>query len=69
MVNIFLGNGELKLAYSISQTDFEALAKAMASLPAIQRKMIRDIAGQQALYLSGKEAQFWKGVVNGCNFK
>ena len=69
MLNIFLGNDALKSAYNISQTDFEALAKAMASLPVIQRKVIRDIAMEQALYRSGKEAQFWKGVANGCGIK
>jgi len=49
MVNIFLGNGTLKSAYNISQTDFVALAKAMVSIPAIPRKVIRDIAMMQAL--------------------
>ncbi len=38
MANIFLGNGPLKSAYSISQADFEALAKAMSGLPIIQRQ-------------------------------
>ena len=69
MVNIFLGNGVLKSSYNISQTDFESLAKAMASLPVIQRKVIRDIAMMQALSHSGKEAQFWRGVADGCNIQ
>jgi len=66
MINIFLGNETLKSAYNVSQTDFESLAKAMASLPAIQRKIIRDIATMQALSHSGKESQFWRGVADGC---
>ena len=69
MVNIFLGNGALKSAYNISQTDFESLAKAMTSLPAIQRKIIRDIATMQALSHSGKESQFWRGVADGCKVR
>ncbi len=66
MVNIFLGNGVLKSSYSITQTDFEALAKAMKSVPAIQRKVVKDIAMMQALSHSGRESKFWKGIANGC---
>lgn len=69
MLNIFLGNKPLHSAYNISQADFEALAKAMGSLPAIQRKVIRDIATMQALSHSGKESQFWRGVTNGCKIQ
>lgn len=66
MANIFLGNGPLKSAHNITRTDFEALAKAMAALPAIQRKVIQDIARRQAIYHVGREASFWKGVADGC---
>ena len=67
MINIFLGNNTLKSAYKVSQTDFESLAKAMAPLPTIQRKIIRDIATMQALSHSGKESQFWREVADGCS--
>jgi hypothetical protein len=66
MVNIFLGNGVLKSSYNITQTDFEALAKAMKSVPAIHRKVVKDIAMMQALSHSGRESKFWKGIANGC---
>ena len=66
MANIFLGNGALKSAYNISQTDFEAFARAMAALPYMQRKVIRDIAREQAIYHTGKESTFWMGVADGC---
>jgi len=69
MINIFLGNKPLQSAYNISQTDFASLSKAMASIPSIQRKVIRDIATMQALTHSGKEAQFWRGVADGCDVK
>jgi len=66
MANIFLGNGALQSAYNISQTDFETLAKAIAALPALQRKIIHDIAAMQFLTHSGRESKFWKGVADGC---
>lgn len=66
MANIFLGNGVLKSSFVILTTDFEALAKAIASLPAIQRKVIRDIATMQAILHTGQESTFWKGVADGC---
>ncbi|MCF6236924.1 MAG: hypothetical protein L3J70_11240 [Gammaproteobacteria bacterium] len=66
MANIFVGNGALKSSYNIKQTDFEALAQAMASLPEIQRKIIRDIAKIEAVSHIGKESTFWKGVADGC---
>ncbi len=67
MINIFLGNKPLQSAYNISQTDFELLSKAMASVPLIQRKVIRDIATMQSLAHTGKEADFWRGVADGCD--
>ena len=69
MINIFLGNKPLQSVHNISQTDFESLSKAMAAVPSIQRKLIHDIDVMQALEHSGKEAQFWKGVANGCGIK
>ena len=45
------------------------MAKAMASLPSIHRRVIYNIAAMQALSTSGPEAKFWKGIVNGCQFK
>lgn len=69
MLTIFAGNKPLVSAYNISQTDFETLAKAMKSLPAIQRKVIRDIAIMQALERGGKEGKFWRGIANGCDIK
>jgi len=69
MTNIFLGNGILKSSYNISQTDFEALAKAMQSLPVILRRVISNIAREQQLYHFGNERKFWKGVENGCGIQ
>jgi hypothetical protein len=67
MANIFLGNGVLKSSYNITQTDFATLAKAVRGLPAIQRKIIRDIATMQALSHFGKESIFWRGIADGCS--
>jgi len=69
MLTIFAGNKPLHSAYNVSQTDFETLAKAMDSLPKIQRRVIRDIAVMQALERGGKEAKFWKGIANGCKIR
>ncbi len=69
IVNIFFGNGVLKSSYNITQTDFEALAKAMKSVPVIHRKVVKDIAMMQALSHSGKESNFWKGIANGCGIQ
>ena len=66
MLTIFVGNKPIVSAYNISQTDFLSLAKAIQSLPAIQRKVIKDIASMQALERTGKEAKFWRGIANGC---
>lgn len=69
MANIFLGNGVLKSSYNITQTDFTTLAQAVRGLPAIQRKIIRDIAAMQALSHFGKESMFWRGIADGCNIQ
>jgi hypothetical protein len=71
MVNIFAGKGALKSAYNIAQTDFEALAKAIAALPHLERVVIRRIAQRQQLdlYRSPKEVEFWKGVEYGCSIR
>jgi biotin transporter BioY len=69
MANIFLGNGVLKSSYNITQTDFATLAKAVHGLPAIQRKIIRDIAAMQALSHFGKESMFWRGIADGCSIQ
>ena len=44
------------------------LAKALKSMPAIQRKVIHDIATRQAILHMGqfKEKMFWVGVAEGC---
>jgi hypothetical protein len=67
--NIFLGNGVLKSSYNITQTDFVTLAESIRGLPAIQRKVIRDIAAMQALSHIGKEFRFWRGVADGCRIQ
>lgn len=67
MVNIFAGNGVMKSGFFVTQTDFEALSKAIAALPNITRRVIRDIADRQQLLRSGKEREFWRGVANGCS--
>lgn len=69
MLTIFAGNKPLVSAYNISQTDFELIAKSLDALPVIQRKIIEDIAIMQALERTGKEAKFWKGIVNGCSIE
>lgn len=69
MANIFLGNGAGKSAYNISQTDFETFAKAMFSLPPIHKKVVRDIARMQAISLTGKQSQFWRGIADGCGLQ
>ena len=69
MANIFLGNKVAISSFNIYQTDFEALAKALAALPAIQRRVIQDIARRQAVYHVGQQAKFWKGVADGCEIK
>ncbi|VAW87226.1 hypothetical protein MNBD_GAMMA18-981 [hydrothermal vent metagenome] len=69
MTNIFLGNKVAISSFNIYQTDFEALAKALAALPAIQRRVIQDIARRQAVYHVGQQAKFWKGVADGCEIK
>jgi len=66
MANIFLGNRVPEVGVSLAMTDFEVLAKAMKSMPAIQRKVIRDIATMQAIFHMGKESLFWRGIANGC---
>lgn len=69
MANIFLGNKVAISSFNIYQTDFEALAKALAALPAIQRRVIQDIARRQAVYHIGQQAKFWRGVADGCEIK
>ena len=76
MQTIFSGNKPFISAYNISTTDLELLAKFLKTLPVIQRKIIEDIAPRpierqivQALERTGKEAQFYKGIVNGCSIQ
>lgn len=67
MMVIFLGNGALQSAYNIAQTDFESLAQGMSSLRLMQRRAVRLQASMQVLETSGKEKNFWEGVLHGCN--
>lgn len=72
MVTIFLGNDTLKASYSIYSTDFKALADAMQSVSAIERRVLLDIAQYAALDTTGAESKFWvqvsKGINNGCTY-
>ena len=67
MVSIFAGNKPLMASYNISQTDFATMSKAMASLPAIHRRVIQNIAGSRALSTTGNESRFWRGIYEGCH--
>lgn len=71
MATIFVGNDALKVSYSIYSTDFQAMAQAMASLPAIERRVLANIANLAALDTTGQESEFWRqvayGVINGCD--
>jgi len=62
-----MGNGgAVATTYSLAASDFEAFTKAMVALPVIQRRVIQDIAKEQAIYHIGVESQFWRGVADGC---
>ena len=68
-MNIFAGNGMVEASYALYDTDFETLAKSMTSIPAIQRKVIQNIADMMWLSVSdNKEKQFWRAISRGCRF-
>lgn len=56
-------------AFSLSQTDFSGLIKAIKSVNPIAKRKINFIINEQIIKSSGKEYLFWKGLKNGCNFK
>lgn len=73
LMAIFLGKegleGPLGSAWNISQTDWNTWSHAMASVPLITRKRVRDIAAQEYFKLfSGQEREFWKTVADGCGY-
>ncbi|XOB60580.1 hypothetical protein ACMC56_08155 [Campylobacterota bacterium DY0563] len=56
-------------AFSLSQTDFEGLVKAIKSINPIAKRKINFIINERIIKSSGKEYLFWKGLKNGCEFK
>lgn len=69
VANIFAGNGMLEATYSLYSTDFEAMARGMAGVPAITRASIQRVADFAWLNVSDyKEKQFWRAVSNGCTY-
>lgn len=68
--NIFVGNGMLEMTYTLESTDFEDMAKKMATVPRITRKMVEKIADMTYLRVSDhKEKQFWSAVSYGCSIR
>jgi len=66
--NIFVGNGMLEMSYSLTHTDFEDMAKNMATVPRITQAMVEKIADMTYLRVSDhKEKQFWAAVSYGCS--
>lgn len=66
MINIFLGNGPIRSAYNITQTDFELFTQSMSAITLTERRVIQRIAKEQILATTSKENRFWKGVLYGC---
>ncbi|WP_444932060.1 hypothetical protein ACJJIF_09940 [Microbulbifer sp. SSSA002] len=69
--SIFTKNKPPVAALNISQTDWELYSKAMASLPAIQKRAIqKEIDLMIIHYQMGKydhnHIQFWKGMKHAC---
>lgn len=59
----------VEASYALYDTDFEALAQAMTSVPSIQRKVIENIADMAWLaVLDNKEKRFWRAISHGCRF-
>lgn len=68
--NIFVGNGMLEMTYTLDNTDFEDMARKMAVIPRITRKMVEKIADSTYLRVSDyKEKQFWSAVSYGCSIR
>lgn len=68
MATIFLGNNSNQVAHNIHNTDWSALAHAMASASAIERNAFIQTARLQQLRTGSTHAQrqFWKAVEDGC---
>ena len=68
MATIFLGNSSSQVTYNIRNTDWTALAHAMASASAIERNAFIQTARLQQLRIGSthSQRQFWKAVEDGC---
>jgi len=68
LANILITGQPILMAYNIYQSDFQAYAKAMSSVPIILRGEIEKIAARQLIRsLDPKQRTFWKGIYYGCN--
>ncbi|MEK6750502.1 MAG: hypothetical protein AABY83_15085 [Pseudomonadota bacterium] len=72
-VSLFMRSGGMKkplgAAWEITQYDWGQWSQAMNSVPAILRHRVREIAFREwNRHLSGKEHDFWGGVMNGCGY-
>jgi len=54
-------SGTAKNIYTYHWDDF---GRAMGAVPPALRKIVHDIATQEALFSHGKEGEFWKCIVN-----
>ncbi len=66
---IFSSSTTAGKAFSLSQTDFKGLVKAIKSINPISKRRINFIVTERIIKSSGKEYLFWKGIKNGCDFK
>lgn len=67
LMTIFLGSSALASTYSVYSTDFSTMSRALASVPAIKRKVIEDIAFSTQMKVTNyKEKVFWKAIYLGC---
>ncbi|NQZ51744.1 MAG: hypothetical protein HRT95_16685 [Moritella sp.] len=70
-INTFLGNGAVETVFSVNSTDFDIMAKALASTNRINQRIVEDIITTQAMRSDVKTKQriFWRAMYNGCILK
>ncbi len=69
--SIFTKNKAPVAAFNVTQTDWKLYSRAMAALPAIQKRAIQKeidlmIIHYQIKDYDHKHVQFWKGMKDGC---
>lgn len=67
LINVLASDKVIPVAFNVTNTDWEMLAKAVKGVPAIAQNRIEQISGMMTLNTKGKERDFWKAIYQNCS--